>query len=389
MSDSAPPSSKYRLSIRRPVTLAMPFLSLLVFGWKSYQDLSISLMPDISYPTLTVRTEYEGAAPADVEELMTRPLEERLSVVNAVVEVSSVSSAGRSEIILEFTWGTDMNVAMQDVRDAPDMYTPSQGVSKKPVILRYDPTLDPVLRVALTGRSHDSIGDLEEREKSLLQREESVRADAARLDAVEDRLSQLRSDLAERGRSLEETARQMETSGRAEARRFLLEARKRVEDAMALARLATDETTAKQARKLVEDGVRVEASALEKLEVAARKKGWKMRGRRGTETPAGAATSPPMVERPAPPSTLTESAAASEIDLRGMLGEDAEDAVVRALDEAVVADLASLRIIHGKGTGALRHRVGDVLRRDRRVASFSSPPAHQGGWGVTVAELQS
>lgn len=239
-------------------------------------------------------------------------------------------------------------------------------------------------------RSFESLlGDLEEREKSLLQREESIRADAARLDAVGDRLSQLRADLAERGRSLEETTRQMETSGRAEARRFLLEARKRVEDAMALARLATDETTAKQARKLVEDGVRVEASALEKLEVAARKKGWKMRGRRGTETPAGAATSPPMVERPAPPSTLTESAAASEIDLRGMLGEDAEDAVVRALDEAVVADLASLRIIHGKGTGALRHRVCDVLRRDRRVASFSSPPAHQGGWGVTVAELQS
>jgi DNA mismatch repair protein MutS2 len=72
-----------------------------------------------------------------------------------------------------------------------------------------------------------------------------------------------------------------------------------------------------------------------------------------------------------------------------MLGDDAEDAVLRALDEAVVADLALLRIIHGKGTGALRQRVSDVLRRDRRVVAFSSPPEHQGGWGVTVAELKS
>ncbi len=168
MSDPAPPPSKYRLSIRRPVTVAMLFLSLLVFGAKSYQDLSINLMPDISCPTLTVRTEYEGAAPADVEELMTRPLEERLSVVNGVVEVSSISSAGLSEIILEFTWSTDMNVAMQDVRDALDMYTPPQGINKKPAILRYDPTLDPVLRVALTGRSHNSVRDRDERQRRIL-----------------------------------------------------------------------------------------------------------------------------------------------------------------------------------------------------------------------------
>lgn len=144
-------------SIRRPVTVAMVFLTLMVFGWKSYQELAINLMPDISYPALTVRTEYEGAAPADVEKLLTRPLEERLSIVSGVVEISSISSAGLSEIILEFTWETDMNIAMQDVRETLDLYDPPQGITEKPVILRYDPTLDPVMRVAISGNELDSL----------------------------------------------------------------------------------------------------------------------------------------------------------------------------------------------------------------------------------------
>ncbi len=139
------------LPIRRPVTTAMLFLTLAVFGWKSYQQLSLNLMPDISYPTLTVRTEFEGAAPEDVEKLLTRPLEETLSTVNGMVEISSISSPGLSEIVLEYKWDTDMNMAQQDVRDRLDLFTPPEEVTDKPVILRYDPTLDPVMRVAITG----------------------------------------------------------------------------------------------------------------------------------------------------------------------------------------------------------------------------------------------
>lgn len=138
------------MPIRRPVTTAMLFLTLVVFGWKSYQQLPINLMPDISYPTLTVRTEYEGAAPEDVEKLITRPLEETLSIVSGMVEISSVSSPGVSEIVLEFTWDTDMKTAQQDVRDRLDLFQAPLEITEKPVILRYDPTLDPVLRVAIT-----------------------------------------------------------------------------------------------------------------------------------------------------------------------------------------------------------------------------------------------
>ncbi len=150
------PTQQYRLAIRRPVTTAMVFLTLVVFGWKSYEGLSLNLMPDISYPTLTVRTEYEGAAPEDVEKLLTRPLEETLAIVPGMVQISSVSSPGLSEIILEFTWDSDMNTAQQDVRDRLDLFEPPDEVTQKPVILRYDPTLDPVMRVAIVDTSQDA-----------------------------------------------------------------------------------------------------------------------------------------------------------------------------------------------------------------------------------------
>jgi len=144
-------ASKYRFAIRRPVTVGMIFVTLIVFGWRSYQQLPMNLMPDISYPTLTVRTEYEGAAPEEVEKLVTRPLEEALSIVSGLVEISSTSTPSTSEITLEFTWGTDMNLALQEVRDRLDLFDPPKEVTEKPVILRYDPGLDPVMRVAITG----------------------------------------------------------------------------------------------------------------------------------------------------------------------------------------------------------------------------------------------
>ncbi len=147
--------------LRRPVTTAMIFLTLLVFGWKSYQQLPVNLMPDISYPTLTVRTEFEGAAPEDVEKLLTRPLEETLSTVAGLVEISSTSSPGLSEVVLEFRWGTDMAMAQQDVRDRLDLFVTPREVTEKPVILRFDPSLDPVIRLALTGRDFAEINDPE------------------------------------------------------------------------------------------------------------------------------------------------------------------------------------------------------------------------------------
>ena len=79
--------------------------------------------------------------------------------------------------------------------------------------------------------------------------------------------------------------------------------------------------------------------------------------------------------------------AESEVSLRGLTVEEAEPLLTRAIDDAVLADLPYLRIIHGKGTGVLRDFVQSVLKRDPRVKRFSLAPANQGGHGVTVAEF--
>ncbi len=108
------------------------------------------LAPDITYPSLTVRTEYEGVAPAEIESLVTRPLENAVGVVNNVVKVSSSSRADTSEVTLEFVWGTDMDMAALDVRERLDLVRLPEDVAK-PILLRYDPSLDPVMRLGLSG----------------------------------------------------------------------------------------------------------------------------------------------------------------------------------------------------------------------------------------------
>jgi len=97
--------------------------------------------------------------------------------------------------------------------------------------------------------------------------------------------------------------------------------------------------------------------------------------------------SPPSEVAVAWTADLPDAHAPSEIDLRGMRVDEAESAVLQALDAAVRADLRSLRIIHGKGTGALRERVTEMLTKDTRVKQFRMGAWNEGGAGVTVAEL--
>jgi HAE1 family hydrophobic/amphiphilic exporter-1 len=84
------------VSIRRLVTIVMFTLAVILFGLVSFSRLKINLLPDLTYPTLTVRTEYSGAAPAEVENLISKPIEEALGVVKNVNRVSSISRSGQS-----------------------------------------------------------------------------------------------------------------------------------------------------------------------------------------------------------------------------------------------------------------------------------------------------
>ena len=128
----------------------MVVMAVCVFGWVSYERLALDLMPDITYPTLTVRTQYPGTAPEEVENQVSRRLEQELGIVPHLVRISSISKAGQSDVILEFEWDTDMNTASANVREKVDR-TRLPDDAEKPLLLRYDPSLDPILRLGLHG----------------------------------------------------------------------------------------------------------------------------------------------------------------------------------------------------------------------------------------------
>lgn len=139
-----------RCAVHRPVTICMIALAAVVFGLVSLQRLDLSLLPEIRYPTLTVQTELTGSAPVDVENLVTRPLEEAVGVVAGLRRIHSLSQAGLSQISLEFDWGTAMDHAGLDVREKLDLVRLPDDATV-PVVLKYDPALDPVLRIGLWG----------------------------------------------------------------------------------------------------------------------------------------------------------------------------------------------------------------------------------------------
>jgi len=139
-------------SISRPVTVFIFSVAAVVFGLVAFQNLAVDLLPDISYPSLTVRTTYEGTAPAEVESLLTRPVEDAVGVVTNVARVISSSRADTSEVTLEFGWDTDMDMAALDVRERLDVVRLPPD-AERPVLLRYDPSLDPIMRIGLFGPS--------------------------------------------------------------------------------------------------------------------------------------------------------------------------------------------------------------------------------------------
>ena len=137
-------------STRRRVTVAMLKVAIIAFGLVGYSRLSLNLLPDITYPTITIRTEYPGAAPQEIERLVSEPIEGLVGVVSNVIQVSSISRPGVSDVVVEFVWGTDMDFASLDIREKLDLAQLPRDASK-PVLLRFDPSLDPIMRVALSG----------------------------------------------------------------------------------------------------------------------------------------------------------------------------------------------------------------------------------------------
>ncbi len=277
--------------------------------------------------------------------------------------------------------------------------------------------------VPRAARTLDALlADAERRARTLEAGEAALAARDAESEALAARLTAARAEVEAREGELRRRERDAERRAREQARTHLLEARQLVEDALGAARSAVDEGAARDARRLLEEGITAEARAVAAVEDEERGTGAsvavgsrvrtgatgigevvELRGdgravvmvgglrvvvdTRQVEVLAGTGPRPPAAD-PVRLAHHPTVEAPLEVDLRGMTGDEAEMAALAALDAAVLADRPYLRIIHGKGTGVVRARVQQLLNRDPRVQSHGFAPSNQGGTGATVAELR-
>jgi len=130
----------------------MVFLIVIIIGGVSLVRLSIDLMPDITYPTLSISTEYENASSEEVEELITRPVEEAMSAVPGVEEVTSVSAEGRSSVRVTFSWGTNLDEAANDIRERLDRVIPRLPEdADRPRLRKFDLASFPILIMGVSS----------------------------------------------------------------------------------------------------------------------------------------------------------------------------------------------------------------------------------------------
>ncbi len=141
-----------RLAIHRPVTMFMIASVILLLGAISLTRLPVDLMPDISYPSVTIRVAYAGVGPLEMEELITRPVEEAVSACAGLEQVNSTSSEGNSVVRLNFAWGSDLNEAVNDVRTRIDrIRSRLPEDSEPPVVFKFDSSSMPIVVIGAEG----------------------------------------------------------------------------------------------------------------------------------------------------------------------------------------------------------------------------------------------
>ena len=143
-----------RVAIQRPIAVSMFFAALLLIGVLGFQRLPVDLLPSITYPRLTVITTFEDIPAQDLERLVTQPLEEVITALAGVRGVVSRTREGVSTITVEYEWGTQMDFANLNLREAIDRVAFRDDFpvgAERPVILRWDPTSRPISILVLEG----------------------------------------------------------------------------------------------------------------------------------------------------------------------------------------------------------------------------------------------
>lgn len=140
------------LALKRQITTFMVFIAIVIIGAFSLSRLSIDLLPDVEFPSLTVSTSYPGASPKEVETLITEPVERAVSTVQNIQAVTSTSSEGSSSVTVSFTWGTDMKEAAYDVRErVARIVGMLPEDANDPTVWKFDAASMPIMFLGLSG----------------------------------------------------------------------------------------------------------------------------------------------------------------------------------------------------------------------------------------------
>ena len=141
-----------RGSLKNPVARFMVAIGIILLGMIAFSNLAIDLFPEISYPIVSVITDYPGASPEDVEISITRLVEKRVSRIQNVRHVSSRSREGSSVVTIEFYWGTDLDIAATDIqRNLNEVLDLLPDEAKQPIIIKFDPSQISVIVLSITG----------------------------------------------------------------------------------------------------------------------------------------------------------------------------------------------------------------------------------------------
>jgi HAE1 family hydrophobic/amphiphilic exporter-1 len=183
-----------RVSINKPVTTMMFYLALIFLGLIAVSRLSVDLLPDISFPTLSITTDYDGAGPQEVEREVTTLIENALSTTPGIVQMSSNSIEERSTVSLRFAWGTNLDEVTNDVRPALDRIRSRlpEGAST-PRLFKFDPNQFPIVLLGIEARGDlNALRDIAENDmKPRLEQVEGV----ANVDVRGARSRQIRVEL--------------------------------------------------------------------------------------------------------------------------------------------------------------------------------------------------
>jgi hydrophobic/amphiphilic exporter-1 (mainly G- bacteria), HAE1 family len=168
-----------RLAIERPVTMFMLSSVIVLLGMISLWRLPVDLMPDITYPSITVRVGYSGVGPAEMEELVVRPLEQALAAVPGLEQINSSAQEGSANVRLNFAWGSNLSEAADEVRTRVDRVRgrlPEDA--EPPTIFKFDSSAQPIMSIGVEG-DYDRVTLREIAENDLVPRFERVEGVAA------------------------------------------------------------------------------------------------------------------------------------------------------------------------------------------------------------------